>query len=128
MFLTMKYAEGIGLAAPQIGIPKRFFVLDLDIICDKNIRDAFSFKHIIQEDNIGVAINPVITKKKGLCMHEEGCLSIASPPIAIHRYESIEFICLTVAETEIEIAATDLFGYLVQHEIDHLNGILINDK
>ena len=103
--------NGIGLAAPQVGIAKRMVVIDL-------------------QDGKGLVelINPVITKKEGSQMVGEGCLSVPNFEGDVERAEYVE--CeYTDARGQKQFIATDgLMAVCLQHELDHLDGILFTDK
>jgi peptide deformylase len=112
MFVTMYNAPGIGLAAPQVGVAQRFFVYDLG------------------DDNGGepsVLINPVITGSDGEWAYEEGCLSVPGVYFEIVRPRTVEVTGLDLNGNEVSIDASDLLGRLVQHELDHLDGVLLTD-
>ena len=110
MFETMYAEDGIGLAAPQVGILKRIAVVD------------------IQEDNKIVLINPEIIEEEGKAVMEEGCLSIPGETGDVIRAEKIKVRTLDRDGNEIEFKAEGLKARAIQHEIDHLNGILFIDK
>jgi len=110
MFETMSSEDGIGLAAPQVGILKRIAVVD------------------IQEDNKIVLINPEIIEEEGKAVMEEGCLSIPGETGDVIRAEKIKVKTLDRDGNEIEFKAEGLKARAIQHEIDHLDGILFLDK
>ena len=110
MFETMYAEDGIGLAAPQVGILKRIAVVD------------------IQEDNKIVLINPEIIEEEGKAVMEEGCLSIPGETGDVIRAEKIKVRTLDRDGNEIEFKAEGLEARAIQHEIDHLDGILFIDK
>ncbi len=107
---TMKSAEGIGLAAPQVG---------------QNIRLC-----LINTANGPLAmINPLITKKSlRKTVEEEGCLSCPNSFVKVKRSKIIYVKCLDQDAKELSFRAEDLFARVIQHEVDHLDGILIIDK
>ncbi len=109
MFDIMFNAPGIGLAAPQIGVQKRLFVYDIG-------------------DGEGVLINPEIVESDGEFMYEEGCLSIPGLYVEMLRPARIHVRGINLDGEEIEIEADDLLGRLIQHELDHLNGVLMFDR
>lgn len=114
MLETMYRVGGIGLAACQVGVPKRIFVIDISRGEDK--------KHAL------VLINPEIISKKGNEISEEGCLSFMPKiKVEIKRAAEVTLKALNLDEKKIEITAKDLLARAVQHEIDHLNGVLIID-
>ncbi len=106
MFVAMYDAPGIGLAAPQVGVQKRFFVYDID-------------------DDPGVLINPQITETDGEWAYEEGCLSIPGMAFEIVRPKQILVTGVDLDGNSIELEADELFARLIQHEIDHLDGVLM---
>lgn len=115
MLETMYDAPGIGLAAVQVGIPKRLIVLD---VSDGD-----------EEPNPLTLINPEILKIDGqeTRIHEEGCLSIPDFRLEIERPASLVVGYLDREGKPRELAADGLLATAVQHEIDHLNGKLIID-
>lgn len=109
MFETMYESEGIGLAAPQIGVSKKIVVIDYR--GDKN-----------------VLVNPVITAEEGSVTREEGCLSF---PGIYEKVESPEKISVEYFDENGEKHVRDLDGFtacVFHHEIDHLNGRLLIDR
>jgi len=110
MFETMYAEEGVGLAAPQVGILKRIAVVD------------------IREGNKIVLINPEIIEEEGKAIREEGCLSIPGETGNVIRSEKIKVRSLDREGNEIEFEAEGLEARAIQHEIDHLDGILFIDK
>ncbi len=108
MFQTMYAAEGIGLAAPQVGRSARVFVMDVD-------------------ENPMVMINPEIIERDGTDRAEEGCLSIPEIFGDVDRATRIVARALDVDGTQFEIELTDLAARCVQHELDHLDGKLFID-
>ena len=109
MYETMYEAEGGGLAAPQVGIGRRFFV----------------FK---TEDGPQVAINPENVASSGEIEWTEGCLSIPGIGFEIVRPELVTLRAVDVDGNEVLIEADDYLGRMFQHEIDHLDGILAIDR
>ncbi len=100
--------QGIGLAAPQVGISIALFVYELD-------------------DERGVLINPKILEKKGKEIGEEGCLSVPGVFGPVARAEEIVVTALNLKGKKITINAKGLKARVIQHEIDHLKGILFTD-
>lgn len=111
MFEAMYAAPGIGLAAPQVGVKQRFFVYDLG------------------DDRGGqqVLINPVITGSDGEWTYEEGCLSVPGQYFEITRPKVIEVTGRDLDGNEVSFEADELLARLVQHELDHLDGVLLID-
>ena len=111
MFLTMNEANGVGLAAPQVGIAKRFFVAKSD------------------DDVERVFINPVITKTSSeLSEYEEGCLSIPGVYETIVRPKAVTISALDINGKPFTLDAEGLLARIVQHESDHLDGVLYIDR
>jgi peptide deformylase len=110
MFESMYVAHGIGLAAPQIGIPKRLTVIDL------------SFQKT-PEDKI-VLINPEVVSKEGKIVEEEGCLSLPDIREKVARAAKVKIRAQDLEGNWVEREADDLLGRAFQHEIDHLDGVL----
>jgi len=106
---TMYKAEGVGLAAPQIGILKRIIVIDVG-------------------EGIIELINPEIIWEKGVQDGEEGCLSIPGYSARVKRPARVKVKGLNRKGEEVEIIGTDLLARALCHEIDHLDGILFIDK
>lgn len=111
MFDTMYEQEGIGLAAPQVNVLKR--VITIDIEGDKT--------------NQIVLINPEIIESSGETGIEEGCLSIPGCRALVPRKEKVTVKALNREGEEFILEAEDLLAICIQHEIDHLNGVLFVD-
>ncbi|WP_301099277.1 peptide deformylase [Otariodibacter sp.] len=111
MFDTMYEQEGIGLAAPQVNVLKR--VITIDIEGDKT--------------NQIVLINPEIIESSGETGIEEGCLSIPGCRALVPRKEKVTVKALNYKGEEFILEAEDLLAICIQHEIDHLNGVLFVD-
>ena len=110
MFDTLYDSDsGIALAAPQIGVQKQVFVWDVD------------------EEQMAI-INPQIVETSGEWIYDEGCLSIPGLYVEMLRPNHVLVRGYTVEGDEIEIEASELMGRLFQHEIDHLNGVLMFDR
>ncbi|MGO9377074.1 MAG: peptide deformylase [Dissulfurispiraceae bacterium] len=114
MIETMYAAAGVGLAAPQVGVGKRVIVVDIGD----------------REDGGGliVLVNPEIVLAEGLIDSEEGCLSVPEYIAHIKRAESVVVRGLDRDEKPIEMKADGLVARALQHEIDHLDGVLILDR
>jgi len=111
MVETMIDAEGVGLAAPQIGISKRIIVVDGQ-----------------DKQGIRILINPVITEREGKETAVEGCLSIPRFAGEVERDEIITVRSVDKNGQENELRAQGLLARILQHEIDHLDGILFIDR
>lgn len=114
MIETMYAAPGVGLAAPQVGVSKRLAVIDIST-------KGFNFPLL-------VIVNPVISKKEGTVEFEEGCLSIPEYTASVKRSEKLVVSALDREGSPIEIEGEGLLSIALQHEIDHLNGILLIDR
>jgi peptide deformylase len=110
MFESMYTAHGIGLAAPQIGIPKRLTVIDL------------SFQKT-PEDKIAL-VNPEVVTKEGKIYEEEGCLSLPDIREKVARAAKVKIRAQDLQGNWFERDADDLLARVFQHEIDHLDGVL----
>ena len=126
MFETMYANEGVGLAAPQIGVSKRVLVLDVDYPSKRYDEQT---KKEVDSYNPMVLINPVIIQKEGQIISKEGCLSFPNVFFEVMRYESIvvRYQDLLGKERKL-VAKSDLSCRCIQHEIDHLDGKLFVDK
>ncbi len=111
MFETMYQAPGIGLAATQVDVHKRLLVLDVS-------QD--------QSEPL-VLINPVVTEKHGEQVHEEGCLSVPGIYAKVKRAEKIHVQALDREGQPLSFTAEGLLAVCIQHEIDHLNGVVFLD-
>jgi peptide deformylase len=110
MFDTLYESDsGIALAAPQIGVQKQIFVWDVD-------------------DQHMAIINPQIVESSGEWVYDEGCLSIPGLYVEMLRPNHVLIRGYTVDGDEVEIEASELMGRLFQHEIDHLQGVLMFDR
>lgn len=110
MIETMKYHNGCGLAAPQIGVPLRCIVLGMP------------------EEAPFAIINPEVVKRIGQHEVEEGCLSVPSLYGEVKRSISVIVKGIDLRGRPIRIKGKDLLGQALEHEIDHLNGILFIDR
>jgi peptide deformylase len=116
MFDTMYAAEGIGLAAPQVGVLQRVLVMDVDQT----------------EDNKSVSpicmINPeIILSSDDMNVHQEGCLSIPAQYGDVERPKQVKVKYINRDGNPQEMETDNLLATCVQHEIDHLNGVLFTD-
>ncbi|MDA8053190.1 MAG: peptide deformylase [Deltaproteobacteria bacterium] len=126
---TMYKADGVGLAATQVGEDKRIIVIDISRKTDKDKIFSLDEGNILNANkNLIVAINPEIISKEGKTVYEEGCLSIPKFNADIERASEIKVRALDLSGKEVIIEAQGLLGIVFQHEIDHLAGILFIDK
>jgi len=117
MIDTMYFAKGIGLAATQVGLNKRIAVLDVPE--GENYRKG---------KNLIAVINPAITAHEGEVKYEEGCLSVPGFTADVKRFATVVVRGLDKNGKDLEINAEGLLAIALQHEIDHLNGILFIDR
>lgn len=117
MYESMLEAQGIGLAAPQVGIQQRFFVYDNNLLKDKS--DPSGAPQVL--------INPVIHEASGEWAYEEGCLSIPGLSWNVIRPKELLVSGVDLSGEEVKFEADELFARLIQHEIDHLDGVLLID-
>jgi peptide deformylase len=109
MIETMNEAPGVGLAANQIGVQKRLFVYD-------------------KGDGPRVVVNPIIVETSGEWLYEEGCLSVPGLSWEIVRPNAVHLKGYDLDGKELDIEAQELEGRIFQHEVDHLDGMLLIDR
>ncbi|NLU36868.1 MAG: peptide deformylase [Clostridiales bacterium] len=109
MIETMYHADGVGLAAPQVGVLKRIIVIDVG-------------------EGVHVLINPEIIEEKGEQTDYEGCLSVPGVRAQVKRPEEVLVRALDRDGNEVEIRGNGLMARALCHEIDHLNGVLFLDR
>ena len=109
MIQTMYEAPGVGLAAPQVGVQKRLFVYDVG-------------------EGAQVVINPVLSDLRGEWTYHEGCLSVPELWWDIHRAKEVHLTGLDVDGNELDVEADELLARVFQHEVDHLDGILLLER
>ena len=110
---TMYNEPGVGLAANQVGVLKRVAVIDVDYTDGK--------------PNLIVLINPEIIEKEGVSQIDEGCLSLPGVTEPVERAAKVRVRALDMHGKEQEIIAEGFFSHAVQHELDHLDGVLLID-
>ena len=109
MIETMYEAPGVGLAANQIGVQKRLFVYD-------------------KGDGPVVVVNPIIVESDGEWTYEEGCLSVPGMSWEITRANAIHLTGFDLDGNEIDIQTDEFEGRIFQHEMDHLDGVLLIER
>jgi peptide deformylase len=109
MFDVMYKAPGIGLAATQIGVQRQVFVYDID-------------------DERRVILNPQIVESSGEWVYDEGCLSIPGLYVEMLRPKKVLVRGINLDGNDVEFEADELLARLFQHEVDHLNGVLMFDR
>ncbi len=113
---TMYEKDGVGLSAPQVGRPLRIFVVDPFWFREGNKKQPFVF------------INPEFEEFEGTQTNEEGCLSLPGIFEKVHRAERVILNALNENGEKIKLETDGLFSRALQHENDHLDGILFVDK
>lgn len=111
---TMYQANGIGLAACQVGVSRRVIVVDVS--------------PIDPEKEFFAMVNPEVISEEGEIEHEEGCLSVPDCLEKLKRKEKVLVRGFSPVGKEIEISAEGILAIAIQHEIDHVNGVLILDR
>ena len=106
---TMYAADGVGLAAPQVGVSKRVVVIDVG-------------------EGLYELINPEIVKREGKVLGSEGCLSVPDYEGEVERSEYVECEFTDKTGQRMLLSASGLLAICIQHELDNLNGILFIDK
>jgi peptide deformylase len=108
---TLREARGLGLAAPQVGVQKRLFVYEFD-----------------DQEGPKVVVNPRISEARGEWTFEEGCLSVPGLYFPIVRPKEIHLTGFDLDGNEVSIEADELLARLFQHELDHLDGVLLLER
>jgi len=114
MIETMYDANGVGLAACQVGVGKRIIVLDVS--------------PMEPEQDLFALINPEIVAEEEEIDHEEGCLSVPDCQEIIKRKQKVRIRGMSSEGKEVELEAQGILAIALQHEVDHLNGVLILDR
>ena len=114
MFDCMYGERGIGLAAPQVGIPLRIFVVDVEGESGERSKLAL--------------VNPVVKEAAGSIVGEEGCLSIPGIHADVKRHAEVVFEGLDEQGARVVVRAEGLLARALQHELDHLDGVLFIDR
>ncbi len=114
MFPLMYEARGVGLAANQIDLPLRVFITNLEVEPEEGEERVF--------------INPVISQPKGIDEQEEGCLSIPGVNGNVKRPERVKIQAYDLDGQAVDLTVDGLFARVVQHEVDHLHGVLFTDR
>lgn len=114
MFDTMYETNGVGLAAPQVGILKRIFVID----CGDEEGNSVPY----------VFINPEILEEEGVQTDYEGCLSVPGKSGVVSRAQKVKVRAFNEKMEEFELEAEGLLARCILHENDHLNGVVYVDR
>lgn len=119
MIETMYYARGIGLASVQVGDTRRVVVLDVP---DEDEKERAKGR------NLMALVNPEIVSAEGETFYEEGCLSVPGVTADVERAARVKVKALDRDGKPFEIEAEGLLAIALQHELDHLNGVLFIDR
>jgi peptide deformylase len=111
MIETMYAAPGVGLAGNQVGVQKRLFVYDIG-----------------DETGPHVVINPTITERRGEWIYTEGCLSVPELFWEIPRAKEVHLTGIDLDGNELSVEADELLARVFQHEVDHLDGVLLLER
>jgi peptide deformylase len=111
MVETMYAAPGVGLAAPQVGVQRRLFVYDTG-----------------EGDGPQVIVNPVLSELRGEWTFEEGCLSVPGLSWPIVRPKEVHLTGYDLHGNEVSIEADEYLARVLQHEVDHLDGVLLVER
>ncbi|MGD1848694.1 MAG: peptide deformylase [Salibacteraceae bacterium] len=132
MFETMYAANGIGLAAPQVGLDIRMFIVDLDSVAQdaEEVEDPEERERLLQYKGFKkVFINPIILEETGEeWPFEEGCLSIPNIREEVKRQDTIRIEYEDENFNLVEAQFDDMAARVIQHEYDHIEGVLFTDK
>jgi len=112
MFELMRLAKGVGLAAPQVGLNVRLFIVN----------------HTGKPEDDRVYVNPLLSDADGEEIGQEGCLSIPTINIDVPRAKTVRMTAVDLTGKPIELTETGYVARIFQHELDHLNGILLTDR
>ncbi|MBF0449221.1 MAG: peptide deformylase [Candidatus Magnetomorum sp.] len=122
---TLYSVQGIGLAAPQVGFSKQLLLYDLD---RNDLQEGLSDEERLQQKNYKVIINPEIILTEGTVLSEnEGCLSVPDFRSDVYRAKKIHLKAMDEHGNAIDIETDDFLSVVLQHEVDHLNGVLFID-
>ncbi|MFQ5428459.1 MAG: peptide deformylase [Thermodesulfobacteriota bacterium] len=127
MFETMYENKGIGLAATQVGVAKRVIVLDVPLDEEDDDEAEAGGKERMERQKLSL-VNPEITWREGHVKFEEGCLSVPGVNAEVERAAFIRVRGLDKEGNPVDMEAEGLLAVALQHEIDHLDGILFIDK
>lgn len=120
MVETMRDARGVGLAAPQVGVPLQVFVYSPPLQAEK-AEDA--------EREVRVLVNPMLNPQSGELVYDwEGCLSIPDLRGLVPRHPAIRALGLDRAGQHLDYVASGFEARIIQHEFDHLNGVIFLDR
>ncbi len=120
MLETMYESAGVGLAAPQVGVSKRIVVIDAEQESDGSGHKAGNPMYLVNPE--------IIWRSEDMVCGEEGCLSVPDQRAEVERHAQVRVHYLDYNGKEQEILADDFLAIVIQHELDHLDGILYIDR
>ncbi len=128
MLYTMYKAPGIGLAAPQVGNSLRIFVMDIDYDREEITMADGSIEYRLSGFKPQIFINPIIRPIEGEILYEEGCLSVPGYYEEVKRVEKIQVEYQDLKGNTHTLDADGLLSVCIQHENDHLDGVVFIDR
>ena len=128
MLFTMYHAPGIGLAAPQVGVSLRFFVIDIWYDREKVTLHDGTEEYRLSNFQPKVFINPVFKSKEGEILYEEGCLSVPGIYEDVKRAELVTIEYQDLDGNKHTLEADELLSVCLQHENDHLDGVVFVER
>ena len=117
---TMFIAPGVGLAAPQVGVNKRVIVYDTNAGKKEDDGSKKEFKALINPE--------IITAEGSIVSENEACLSVSDYSADVKRYETVTVTAMDIDGNQLEFTARGILAVIMQHEIDHLDGVLFIDR
>lgn len=127
MYETMEKASGIGLAANQVNVAKRVFTILIPASAALE-PDSPSGEPPVWSDKAFTFVNPEIIHREGKIRWQEGCLSFPGISEFVERYEKVVVKAQDEKGTPFEVMADGLFAVCIQHELDHIDGIVFIDR
>lgn len=128
MLHTMYHAPGIGLAAPQVGVSKRVFVMDIDYDREEVTNSDGETEYRYENFNPRIIVNPTFENKEGEVIYEEGCLSVPGIYEEVKRSEKVTLHYQDVKGEKHSLDTEGLLAICLQHENDHLDGIVFLER
>lgn len=128
MLFTMYHAPGVGLAAPQVGKSIRLFVMDAEFEREKVIMPDDSEVYRLSNFHPQVLINPILKDMEGSIIGQEGCLSVPGIQEDVERYEKLTVEYQDMFGEHHVMEASEYLAIVIQHEYDHLDGLVFLDR
>lgn len=124
MVETMRRADGVGLAAPQVGVNRRLVVMEVPAGCESEDAEDWDWENT----RIYSLVNPIITSLEDFIAMEEGCLSLPGYVASVMRARHVTAEAKDLRGRRVRLDATGLLAHVLQHETDHLDGTLVSDR